>query len=289
MTVGIFSGREGVGKTTQLLALAKAYPPVMWIALELKDMTKVKREISNTFKLCTGYKTYPKDSENAMKVDPRTTLSTVMKCKDMILNERPNTVVVDGISDLRDYATSVWCLKHNEETGEHISTPKYKDWGAWGEINTLVRDILEPLINFALTEDVNLWLTAQMKDDYLNDVKVGYIPDLKAWMSYPVQCLFTLLKDKERIYSLECEKEPSNPSWIVENIEKGKGVLKALLEHELIAKTKEVEEQCAEEKEFMFKYGDGGHTFITATTREKAEEQFTLETRGQYKEYEVFE
>ena len=75
------------------------------------------------------------------------------------------TIVVDGLSDLRDYATSVWCIKYNEENDENISTPKFKDWSAWGEINQLVRDILEPLINYALTGNFNLWLTAQMKED----------------------------------------------------------------------------------------------------------------------------
>ena len=44
MTVGIFSGKEGVGKTTQLLTLAKAYPKTVWILMELKYVRKLKYE-----------------------------------------------------------------------------------------------------------------------------------------------------------------------------------------------------------------------------------------------------
>lgn len=287
MTVGIFSGREGVGKTTQLITLAKAYPPVRWIALELKDIQRLQHE--ENIKLCVGYKTYQRNAKKAMMVDPVATLRTVSECKDAILNDmNTGTIVVDGISDLRDYATSVWCIKYNEETGENISTPKYKDWSSWGEINQLVRDILEPLINYALTENINLWLTAQMKEEYVNDVKVGYTPDIKSWMSYPVQCLFILYRTKEYTYNLECEKEPYAANWREENIEKDKGVLKALLEHNLVEKTDAATQMSAKENEYMIRYGKNEHMYITAISTEEAEKQF-LRQYPDAQNYEVLE
>lgn len=288
MTVGIFSGSEGVGKTTQLLTLAKAYPKAYWILMELKDKRKLKVEASESFKVHNAYRTHPKGHEHAMQVDHIATLEAISTARDDILDARPQTVVIDGISDLRDLATITWAGEYNEKNGTKLSMPKYKDFGEWGKINQKVRDILEPLINFALTEDTDLWMTAQMKDDYVNDVKVGTKPDLKEWMSYPVQCLFVLERTKSG-YSLICTKEPENAAWEVSELEKDMGVLKALMEHGLVDRSESVLEQVAEQKEYMIRYGEGKKMFITATSKKKAIKKFITETDGKIKTYEVLE
>lgn len=288
MTVGIFSGKEGVGKTSQLLTLAKAYPKAHWILMELKDKRRLEKETDNDFELCVAYKTYPKGHKHTMQIDSVMTLNEISKARDHVLKIRPKTVVIDGISDLRDLATIAWAEEYNEANGTKLTTPKYKDWGEWGKINQKVRDVLEPLINFALTEDINLWMTAQMKDDYVNDVKVGTKPDLKEWMSYPVQCLFILERTKNN-YSLQCTKEPENAAWEKLELEKDTGVLKALVEHGLADRTKSVLEQVAEQNEYMIRYGEGKKMFISAISKEKAEDKFRVKTDGKIDKYEVLE
>lgn len=288
MTVGIFSGKEGVGKTTQLLTLARAYPKAFWIVMELKDKKRLEKEVDRDFELSVMYKTYPKGHKHAMQIDSVATLNTISEAKDHVLETHPETVVIDGISDLRDLATIAWAEEYNEANGTKLTTPKYKDWGEWGKINQKVRDILEPLINFALIEDTNLWLTAQMKDDYVNDVKVGTKPDLKEWMSYPVQCLFLLERTKSD-YTLQCIKEPENAAWEIPELEKEVGVLKALVEHGLVDRSNSVLEQIAEQKTYMVRYGNHEKMFVTAASKEKAEIKFETETDGKIETYEVLE
>jgi len=217
MTVGIFSGKEGVGKTSQLLTLARAYPKAYWILMELKDKTRLEKEVDKEFELCVAYTTYPKGHKKQKKVDPIATIKAVEEARDHMIETEPQTCIVDGISDLRAYATSVWALEYNDKNGTHLTQPKYKDWGEWGKVNEKVQDILEPMINTALSAGIALWMTSQMKDDYVNDIKVGTKPDLKDWMSYPVQCIFLLDRTKSG-YSLQCTKEPENAAWEVPEI-----------------------------------------------------------------------
>ena len=279
MVTGIVSGREGTGKTTQVLTVAKAFPPVAWAVLELKDKTKIEKCRNETFSVDTLYATYPREHEKAKQVDPVNTLRNLIAWKTVIMrgDYLPKTIVVDGISDIRDYAVEAWIIKHNEETTkEHLTSIKYKDWNAWGEVNSIVREILEPLINLALEEDINLLMTAQMKEDYIDDTKVGYKPDLKAWMSYPVECLFTLYKaEKSSVYSLSCEKECMNASWQVDELEKDRGLLKALLSHDLLVVDSDTKRKLsAETKEYMLRVkdenGNSKRSFVNATSKEEA-------------------
>jgi hypothetical protein len=276
MTVGIFSGEEGVGKTTQLLTLAKAYPKSYWIVMELKDKDRLKKEADDELEVCIAYTTYPKGHERQKKVDPVATLKAVEEARDHMIEMEPQTCIVDGISDLRKYATSVWALEYNEKNDTSLTQPKYKDWGEWGIVNEMVQDILEPMINTALDTHLDLWMTSQMK------------PDLKDWMSYPVQCLFLLDRTKSE-YSLECTKEPENAAWEKLELEKDTGVLKALVKHGLVDRTKSVLEQVAEQNEYMIRYGEGKKMFVTATSKKKAIEEFITETHNKILDYEVLE
>jgi hypothetical protein len=280
MTVAIISGREGSGKTTQVLGVAKATSPSMWAILELKDRKKIL-EVAETgaFYAYLLYKTYPRTHEKAMSVDPVETLQSVLEWKNRImsLKELPKTIVIDGISDLRDYAISAWIIRDNEERKMQGKSPRKsigeKNIGAWGEVNQTVRDILEPLINLALIEDINLLMTAQFKEEWVGGDKVGYIPDLKPWMSYPVPCLCSLSREKDT-YSLFCYKEPNNPSWIVDELEKDSGLLRALVAHDLITVDKEVKEAIAVKKEYMVRFklaGESKREFILAVDTEAAE------------------
>ena len=293
MTVAIISGREGVGKTTQVLEVAKASPSTWWVVLELKDKRKIEQCAGIDFFVQILYKTYSRGHEKAMSVDPVMTLQSVLDWKNNLLSmeELPKTIVIDGISDLRDYAISAWVIKNNIErmTQGKVARKSIgeKNIGAWGEVNQTVRDILEPLINLALIEDINLLLTAQFKEEWLGGEKVGYIPDLKPWMSYPVPCLFELTNDKGE-YALACTKEPDNPSWTVEELEKDIGFLKALVSHNLIDVDTTIQEEIAEKKEYTLRFklaGESRKEFITAIDADCAE----AELKRLYDEAEVVE
>lgn len=296
MTTAIVSGREGTGKTTQVEGIAKEFQPVAWAVLELKDKAKIDKLRSDTFSVDTLYATYPREHERAKQVDPVGTLKNILVWNAAILRgkELPKTIVIDGISDLRDYAIRAWLVMHNKETGECLTSIKYKDWGAWGEVNSTVREILEPLINLALEADINLLMTAQMKDEYVDGEKMGYIPDLKEWMSYPVQCLFTLYKEeKSDVYSLSCEKEPENASWQVDDLEKGRGLLKALLSHDLLNTDNEMKKKLtAERKEFIVRYtleGIRQRAIIEGVDVETVKAQVLEFTENAAKDLEVLE
>ena len=279
MTVAIISGREGVGKTTQILGVANASPSVMWAILELKDKKKIEQCASNNFDVQILYSTYPHSHKDGLSVDPVVTLGNVLGWKNtiMAMKELPKTLVIDGISDLRDYAISAWIIKDNEDRKAQGKPQRKsigeKNIGAWGEINQTVRALLEPLINLALIEELNLLMTAQMKEDYVNDVKIGYKPDIKEWMSYPVPCLCSLIREKD-MYSLSCYKEPANPSWTVDELEKDNGLLKALVVHGLIDINEEIKKAIAVQKEYMVRFtleGESKKEFIEAADIGEAE------------------
>jgi len=279
MTVAIISGQEGTGKTTQVVGVAKASSPTLWAILELKDKKKIERCVSPDFSVQILYTTYPRGHEKAMSVDPIATLQNVLEWKNNIMarTDLPKTIVIDGISDLRDYAISAWVIKNNIERKAEGKPPRKsigeKNIGAWGEVNQVVRDLLEPLINLALIENINLLMTAQFKEEWLGGDKVGYIPDLKPWMSYPIPCLFSLYST-EKGYSLTCTKEPDNPRWAVEDLEKDTGLLKALIVHDLIETTEETKKAIAVKKEYMVRFkltGESKKEFITAISTEEAE------------------
>ena len=279
MTVAIISGREGTGKSTQVLGVAKASPSTWWAVLELKDKKKIEQCVSPNFFVQILYKTYPRGHKEAMSVDPVVTLQNVLGWKNEIMHmdKPPEMIVIDGISDLRDYAISAWIIKDNEERKAQGKSPRKsigeKNIGAWGEVNKTVRNLLEPLINLALVEDINLLMTAQFKEEWLEGNKVGYIPDLKPWMSYPVPCLCSLTSEKDK-YSLSCYKEPDNPHWIVDELEKDTGLLKALAAHNLIEMSEDTKRAIAEKREYMVRFklaGESRKEFLTAISEEEAE------------------
>jgi len=272
MTVAIIAGEEGVGKTTQLLSLAAASESAMWGILELKDEEKIMKLETETFRPEVLCEVYPDGHKLQGNEDPSATLDKVREWRDKIykMNSPPSTIVFDGISDLRGYAVEEWVKQDNikrahrgEKSREVIGE---KNIGAWSEVNLTVQRILKPLVNRALKKHINLFLTAQMKDKYRHGEVVGTVPDYKPYMSYPVQCLFIMsYTDK---YILECIKEPVNPRWKIENLQKGVGLLDALRTHSLI-------EQAL--STYMILYEEDGEAkreFVDAITEDAAKEAF---------------
>ena len=274
MVVAIVSGAEGTGKTTQVLGFAQAFPTTMWGILELKDQEKIMALKSSEFTPEVLYETYPDDHVLRGNDNPFKTLAAVTKWTDTIYmaQPRPQTIVLDGISDLREYAMYAWILADNADRVAKGRQPRKtigeKNIGAWGEVNTAVKEIVTPLINLGLKHGINVIMTAQMKDNYIGGDIVGSKPDIKPFMSYPVPCLFTLSYD-ETGYSINSTKAPNNPRWKVEGIKKETGFTEALEAHNLLPPPAT--------SDYMISYGIGnvdGRSFINAKDEEEARAKF---------------
>jgi hypothetical protein len=269
MTVTIVSGGEGTGKTSQLLKIAEEFAPTVWGVSELKDVERIVGLKSTTFHPEQLYQVYADGTELQGNVDPIKTLQFVRKWRDKIytLKPLPKTIVIDGISELRDYAIDEWIINDNLKRGKNRQSIGEKNLSAWGEVNAEVKKILEPLINKALLNHVNLFMTAGVKEKYLDGDIVGYAPDYKAWMSRSVQCLIQLECSGER-YDLKCTKEPVNPRWNVQNIPKETGLLTALRGHNLIEKA---------QPEYVLQYDYDGarlREYVKADNEADAEAKF---------------
>jgi len=173
--------------------------------------------------LCT---LFPKDTmvgkikRKAYQIDGIGSLKAFNEQIDKLLSSNTceyATIVVDGITPLRDFAHDLWCLENGRL---HAVNP-----GDWSEVNDIVRDKLQPLTTWGKRNGVNIVLTAQMKDDYQTlrkkdkagkaieeSVKVGRIGNFKEWQTYGVNTIIELITEKDALkrptgkYLAVCEK-----------------------------------------------------------------------------------
>jgi hypothetical protein len=274
MVVAIVAGEEGSGKTTQILDLAKKYPQTMWGIMELKDKEKVMGLKTDTFVPEVLFEEYPDGHEKQGNIDPLKTVRHVEEWRDKVYARNPSTIILDGISDLRAEVINAWVFEDNLDRVSKGRSPRKaigeKNLGAWGEVNTRVREIIDPLINKGLNKHRNVIFTAQMKDKYRDGEIVGIEPALKPYMSYPIPCLFVFSIQGE-IYNIACTKEPENPRWHVDSVKKHTGFLEALDAHGLIM-------PLVLEKTYMITYEldrEKKRAFVKAETAADAKNEFT--------------
>jgi hypothetical protein len=275
MVVAIVAGEEGSGKTSQILEIAKRFPVAVYGIMELKDKEKIMGLTSPTFIPEVLFEVYPDGHEKEGNIDPVATVQHVERWRKAVyaMNPPPVIIVLDGVSDLRSEVTDAWIKKDNMERISKGRAPREsigeKNIGAWGAVNTWVKEIINPLINLGLKKHINVFLTAQMKDKYIDGEIVGIEPALKPYMSYPIPCLFTL-SSNESGYKIACTKEPENPRWHVDNVAKNTGFYDALVAHNLI-------QEPTREKNYMIIYENGGEkhrAFIKAETETEARNEF---------------
>ncbi|MDP2364363.1 MAG: AAA family ATPase [Ignavibacteria bacterium] len=189
----ILSGEPGSGKTFQAMGWEE---PILYLDMENRTQKTLDNYYSDkviTIKKCMAYtKEYKEDHVVTLQNFER-------EIKGL---EEARTVVIDGISDIRDYAATKWTIR---EKRKRPMNP-----GDWEQINDIVRDLLFPLINQCRIKEINLVMTAQFKDDYALDSegkssKIGRIPALKDWISYNVDSLITLEYRKPH-YRAVCNK-----------------------------------------------------------------------------------
>lgn len=197
----IVSGEPGTGKTFQCMYFEEA---IRYLDLENRAEEKRNRffsdkliEIKQLLKYDANFNEDQIGSFNAFQSEVHT----------LIKSEPPQTVVIDGISELRDYANAKWC---KDNTRKRAINP-----GDWSQINDMVRDTLFPLINWSRVKGNTVIFTSQYKDDYgviekdgkKESVKTGRVPAHKDWIGYNVDVLVDLVQYKGR-YNAVVTKSP---------------------------------------------------------------------------------
>ena len=230
MVVAIIAGRGGTGKTSSLLFLASVIQPCAWAVMEQKDVRAVNDKVQNSEQMDAYNITHFRSD---YLVDPGKTLTQFQDFRDYVLNEpKLKLIVVDGISDLRDYAIEEWVQLDNQQRKEdgraERKTIGADNLTAWGEVNKRVRVLLEPIINYGISHAVHVFFTAQMKSVYKNHDRVGEEPDIKEWIEYPCEAILVLHKTGDRYYC-DCEKAPAwSKGTFTEDLTKDSGLLTVL-------------------------------------------------------------
>lgn len=184
----IVSGEPGTGKSYQCLQWEE---PIIYIDLEKRVEKETYNrhfpdcliDIKDVVVVSKQYKT----DYYASYLKLKTEIDRFLKLKS---NEIPSTLVIDGVTDVRNnFCKALWLNKN----------PGKKQPGreSWRVINDWVKDLLEPLMNMSKIMNFNLVFTAQFKDDYTivsgrdergkpikESSKGGRVPAAKDWQNY---------------------------------------------------------------------------------------------------------
>ena len=150
--------------------------------------------------------------------DPIATLDKLERSiHDVITTNKHKNVVIDGVSDIRTYAIKEWIYNDNIERKRkgmaQRKTISGDNKSAWHEINERVKNILRPLINWANVTRNNVFFTAQLKDNYLNDKKVGKVINIGEWCEYDVDVKLEFLHPSLDRFIVKITKIPN---WAID-------------------------------------------------------------------------
>jgi len=177
--------------------------------MEVKDKKLLEMSGINVVQIIQYDKDYQEDSIETIMVLEKTIRSIIHENKYKL-------VVLDGISDIRKFAQKEWIFKDNmlrAKEGKPARTMiSGENKGAWAAINQRVIGILEPLINWSNINGTHVFFTAQMKDAYLNDQKVGRAIAAGDWIEFDVDVKCSLYINTEGIYMARFDKVPG---WAV--------------------------------------------------------------------------
>ena len=238
--LSLSSGAPGCGKSSQHKQLCLVLPKAKYLCLEYKDIEILENS-------GVDFTIIEKFDDNFME-DPIATLGALEMAVHEVIHavgedgkSKYKNVVVDGVSDIRRFAKAEWIHKDNIERKrrgmpqrESISG---ENKGAWADINDRVKGLLRPLINWANVTRNNVFFTAQLKDKYVNDKKVGKENDIGEWCEYDVDCKFEFIRPSIDSYVIRITKLPD---WAKDNgvfeeaIPKGIGFLGVLATRGLV-------------------------------------------------------
>lgn len=233
------SGAPGCGKSSQHKFLASVLPQARYLCLEYKDIDMLEGSGVN-------YTIIEKFDDNFIE-DPIATLAALEMEIHEIIHKKDEAgkpvyrnVVVDGVSDIRSFATKEWIYRDNMERKRRAmpqrETISGENKSAWHDINERTKGLLRPLINWANVTRNNVFFTAQLKDNYVNDKKAGKIINIGEWCEYDVDVKIEFMRPALDRYVLRFTKLPdwSNDTGVYEiDVEKN-GLIAALAERKLI-------------------------------------------------------
>lgn len=224
-----FFGEEGTGKTFASINLAEKFGNTLYIDTEYKAEEileeqfehipyDIKRPIldndkkfSQVFNENSQFHiiVVEKIDKTTGKRDDVATTKYIMELTPKLLHfiksGKYDCVVIDSLLPIWEYAYSEWL---NRNKGR-VRPSKFE----WSEIEAIKQDILMPFINISKVYGVHIIMTASITGHYVNDVKIGYRQDAKAWLlhrlSYEVWC--------SRDYRKYMIKHPYKPYWEIQD------------------------------------------------------------------------
>jgi len=200
------SGEAGNGKSTQHVAICRySSEPSIYLCMEVKDKKLLQISGINQVQIIQYDKDFQEDAIETIQMLEKT-------LRDIIHKDVYKIVILDGISDIRKFAQKEWIFKDNMMRAKEGKPPRTmisgENKGAWAAINQRVIGILEPLINWSNIRGTHVFFTAQMKDSYLNDQKVGRAIAAGDWIEFDVDVKVRFYLNTEGIYMAKFEKLP---------------------------------------------------------------------------------
>lgn len=217
MTLILTSGEPGVGKSTQHAAVCKCTEPgkAVYLSMEVKDDKLLKWADINFINIIQYNEMYEEDGVKTLQV-------LESEIRKIIKENKYTLVVIDGISDIRKFAQKEWIHLDNMARISNGKAPRVMisgdNKGAWAAINARVVAILEPLINWSNIHKTTVLFTAQMKDAYLNDQKVGRQIAAGDWIEFDVDVKCHLHRNKDGVYMATFTKLPGWATVLEEEV-----------------------------------------------------------------------
>jgi hypothetical protein len=103
-------------------------------------------------------------------------------------------------------------------------------------VNERIKHLLKPIINYSMSNGVNLFMTAQMGDKYEGGVRVGEKIDTPRWLDYYIEIMAEMVKESNSHFFVDCMKVPpwAECGPFVSDLEKDLGLLTAFASRGLI-------------------------------------------------------
>jgi hypothetical protein len=207
MTLILTYGEAGDGKSTQHATICECTEAgkAIYLSMEIKDDKLLKWKNINYVNIIQYNEMYEEDGPATLKV-------LEGKIREIIRDNKFSVVVLDGISDIRRFAKKEWIDEDNRIRISKGEKPRAgisgENKSAWAAINQRVMGILEPLINWSNIKHTNVFFTAQMKDTYVKDTKVGRSVAAGDWVEFDVDVKCHFYRTAEGINMAHFTKIP---------------------------------------------------------------------------------
>jgi len=180
-------GEDGTGKSTQCLDLANTEPEsaIYWsFAVKNRRLAKIYPDITSDE--LVSLVTKPSGKLKMFDTDPYKTIDTFhAKVAEIVTTEpAPKFLIIDDVSQLREWATPCVIEAVNKTRKNRISTINKDDLDAWSKVNAYTYDYLETLANWAEANNVLILAIGRMKDLYVDNEYRGSTPAVKRNLMY---------------------------------------------------------------------------------------------------------